>query len=50
MEGAGRLARRSGYWLVGGCAVIGVTALDGHVVLASVADADADADADAAAR
>ncbi|MFI7648279.1 MFS transporter [Micromonospora sp. NPDC049460] len=37
VEGAGRLARRSGYWLAGGCAVIAVTALDDNVVLVSVA-------------
>ncbi|MFD6679665.1 MFS transporter [Micromonospora parva] len=37
VHGAGRLARRSGYWLAGGCAVLAVTALDDNVVLASVA-------------
>ncbi|MBM0276013.1 MFS transporter [Micromonospora tarensis] len=37
VPGAGRLARRSGYWLAGGCAVLAVTALDDNVVLASVA-------------
>ncbi|MFG3417702.1 MFS transporter [Micromonospora sp. NPDC048063] len=37
VEGAGRLARRSGYWLAGGCTVIAVTALDDNVVLVSVA-------------
>jgi MFS family permease len=37
VEGAGRLARRSGYWLAGGCAVIAVTALDDNIVLVSVA-------------
>ncbi|MEK8110271.1 hypothetical protein NKG94_50125 [Micromonospora sp. M12] len=37
VHGAGRLARRSGYWLAGGCAILAVTALDDNVVLASVA-------------
>ncbi|MFI1195160.1 MFS transporter [Micromonospora sp. NPDC020750] len=37
VDGAGRLARRSGYWLAGGCAVIAVTALNDDVVLVSVA-------------
>lgn len=37
VEGAGRLARRSGYWLAGGCAAIAVTALYDDVVLVSVA-------------
>ncbi|MEU4380020.1 MFS transporter [Micromonospora echinofusca] len=37
VEGAGRLARRSGYWLAGGCAVIAVSALGDNVVLVCVA-------------
>ncbi|WP_433384633.1 MFS transporter [Micromonospora sp. KLBMP9576] len=37
VAGAGRLARRSGYWLAGGCAVIALTALADNVVLVCVA-------------
>ncbi|GGQ75961.1 hypothetical protein GCM10010166_52660 [Couchioplanes caeruleus subsp. azureus] len=37
VEGAGRLARRSGYWLAGGCLVIALTALGDDKVLACVA-------------
>ncbi len=37
VAGAGRLARRSGYWLAGGCLVIALTALEDNVALACVA-------------
>ncbi|MGE5829919.1 MAG: MFS transporter [Micromonosporaceae bacterium] len=37
VEGAARLARRSGYWLAGGCAVIAVTALNNDITVVTVA-------------